>query len=889
MRAAVASAVVVLLCWLAFVLHGGENFENANDDNPAEIFDIRWDRRLYDGTAGFAGRIPWRYNPAGAPGGFDPSAIAAMVDDAFRSWELVDDGLDQRPLLPRWQYGGLTDAGYQTFDGINTVSWDSDPPHPTAFGGASVFYLTAPATTRQHQAGHTVLDLAGLGTIPFYGPPGVTFPKGTILDGDFWTRTSPGTSAVRGRFWSTGTDFVSEHLPALFRHEIGHVLGLAHSSIGGGTNQRDRFATMVTIGTHPAMDALHADDRASIVRSYARGNGLPLTAGGRAVVTGRLLSPLAGCGPATGVLVRAFRLDVGPDLESDVETISGSDRRLPLPDQPYNGTFQLNLEPGTYVLYAGHLSRGSEVLVHHRNYNRTTRVSNALTNENILRLQGPLAVLPLPEAGQRIDLGDVPMPGCAIATGVGTRLAVSAPPREALRFGQVSELVRVLLSTAQHRPVPGQPIVVSGPPGVRFVPREGPPANPLTLTTAPINTAIAGFSIQVVDDAAIAGASFEIRLDWEHLSLPLQIPYNAFPRIAPEGIVHAASFARRPVAPGQIVSVFGGGMGPLDGVGASLDAAGRVAKAAGGVEVLFDGVAAPIYFARWDQCNVQVPYSVNGKAEVEVRVRYRGRLSPAVTVPVAAASPGTFEMPDGTNRAVVLNIDGSVNSPETPAAPGDVIVLYATGEGQTDPPGIDGQLAPFPGPTPVQPIRLKIGGMDAPLQFAGPAPGFAGLLQVNAVVPGGITPGPRVPLELRFGEAVHRTSVLAVRETEAIPGFVGTVLRRGVATPFVLSPGHNVPRFESQLAVNVPAGTKALSIRWTSDAPAADALLFIRSGAPIQSGADAEFVYHLKPDAVIVLENPDAGTMFFQPMRRVDFGTGATTVDQPMTGTIQVD
>ncbi|MFN3325432.1 MAG: hypothetical protein ACK5AZ_18205 [Bryobacteraceae bacterium] len=883
-----ALAASALLGWLlAATLRGGENFDQRGIGNPPEIIDVRWDRRMYDGTPGFPGRIPWRYNPQRAPAGINTAAAVAYAEEAYRTWESIDRDLDQAPLLPRWQYAGLTDVGFAEFDGVNSFTWGEIPG---GVGWASVYYLTRPATTTQDEAGNTILTVSGLGTIPFQGPPGIPCPKGTILDGDFRLIPDPNIRNNRGRAFTTGTNFVSVDLPKLILHEIGHVLGLAHSSIGFLTDRFDRHTTMVALNSHPAGRVPYSDDRASIIRIYARGNGLPQTIGGRAMLTGTIISPESGCGPASGVIVRAVRLDTEIDSATDVETISGSQQRMPVPDQPYNGSFQLNLEPGTYLLYAAHVSDAFIAPVTEPGYyNQTTTFSNAKQEDGFFVLRGPLAVVPLTSPGQRIELGDLVLPGCGVAAGGASRLSVSPAPAEPLRFGQPSAPIRLVVSNGQHRPVSGQTVRISGPAGVQFTPADGPPANPLTVTTAPVGAALATFSIRVVDDTAIIGASIEIRVEWEHLSLPLQIPYNAFPRIAPEGIVHAASFARRPGAPGQIVSVFGGGLGPLDGVGASLDAAGRVAKTAGGVEVLFDGVAAPIYFARWDQCNVQVPYSVNGKAEVEVRVRHRGRLSPAMTVPVAAVSPGIFEMPDGANRAVVLNIDGSVNGPEAPATAGDVIVLYATGEGQTDPPGIDGQLAPFPGPTPVQPIRLKIGDMDAPLQFAGPAPGFAGLLQVNAVVPGGITPGPRVPLELQFGEVVHRTSVLAVRETEAIAGFGETLLRRGVAAPFVLSPGHNIPRFESQLAVNVPAGTNTLNVRWTSDAPAADALLFIRSGAPIQRAADADFAYQLKPDMAIVLENPEAGTMFFQPMRRGDQGTGATTVDQPMTGTVQVD
>lgn len=41
-------------------------------------------------------------------------------------------------------------------------------------------------------------------------------------------------------------------------------------------------------------------------------------------------------------------------------------------------------------------------------------------------------------------------------------------------------------------------------------------------------------------------------------------------------------------------------------------------------------------------------------------------------------------------------------------------------------------VAPFP--TPVLPVRVTIGGADAEILYAGRAPGFAGLIQINARV-----------------------------------------------------------------------------------------------------------------------------------------------------------
>ena len=76
-------------------------------------------------------------------------------------------------------------------------------------------------------------------------------------------------------------------------------------------------------------------------------------------------------------------------------------------------------------------------------------------------------------------------------------------------------------------------------------------------------------------------------------------------------------------SPGEIVSIFGSGIGPISGVGARLDGSGRVASNVAGARVLFDGVPAPLFFVRSDQINAQAPYSLDGKDQVRVQVMFQ--------------------------------------------------------------------------------------------------------------------------------------------------------------------------------------------------------------------------------------------------------------------------
>jgi uncharacterized protein (TIGR03437 family) len=217
------------------------------------------------------------------------------------------------------------------------------------------------------------------------------------------------------------------------------------------------------------------------------------------------------------------------------------------------------------------------------------------------------------------------------------------------------------------------------------------------------------------------------------------------------GTVNAASFLEGAVAPGQLVSIFGLNMGPSDGAGAELDESGRLSRAVANTQVWFDDIAAPLLFVRSDQINAQVPYDVAGKSNVVVQVQHNGVFSNPIVVPVGEAAPALFVRSGGNGQGAILNANSSLNSPGNPAARGSVVMLFATGEGQTSPPGEDGKLATEPLPVPILPVSVTIGGLPAETTFVGSAPGFAGLLQINARIPAGVAPGDAVSVVVRIG------------------------------------------------------------------------------------------------------------------------------------------
>jgi len=232
--------------------------------------------------------------------------------------------------------------------------------------------------------------------------------------------------------------------------------------------------------------------------------------------------------------------------------------------------------------------------------------------------------------------------------------------------------------------------------------------------------------------------------------------------ISSSRVVNAASFAPGAVAPGEVITIFGSGLGPLTPVTLQLSADGRfVTSSLTETRVLFDGISAALLYVSEGQVSAIVPYAVAGKTETQLEVESQGGRSKAVKLNVAAAAPGLFtQSSSGAGQGAILNQDFKPNSATNPAAKSSVVMLYATGAGQTTPPGVDGQLATTVLPKPQLGVTVRIGDIDAEVLYAGAAPGLvAGVLQVNARVPPKASSGSAIPVLLRVGNFASQTQV----------------------------------------------------------------------------------------------------------------------------------
>lgn len=222
------------------------------------------------------------------------------------------------------------------------------------------------------------------------------------------------------------------------------------------------------------------------------------------------------------------------------------------------------------------------------------------------------------------------------------------------------------------------------------------------------------------------------------------------------GVVNAASELGGPVAPGEIVAIYGTGLGPAALANFQISPFGFFESYTGNTSVTFDGIPAALIYSSGGQTAAIVPYSVAGQTSTQMVIAYQGVSSAPVTLPVAPTAPGLFSANiSGTGNGAIGNFDASINSPANPAARGSVIVLYGSGEGQTTPAGVDGRIALSVYPKPVLPVKVTIGGIDATagIQYAGAAPTLvAGVFQIDVTVPANVPPG-AVPVVVTIGQA----------------------------------------------------------------------------------------------------------------------------------------
>jgi uncharacterized protein (TIGR03437 family) len=228
------------------------------------------------------------------------------------------------------------------------------------------------------------------------------------------------------------------------------------------------------------------------------------------------------------------------------------------------------------------------------------------------------------------------------------------------------------------------------------------------------------------------------------------------PRVAPvytaESIVNAADNQSGVLAANTIGTIYGANLAyDIAAISASDIRGGVLPTVLGTSEtrVFINNYPADLYYVSPTQINFLVPPNLSAQAAV-VQVVIDGLAGPPIALTLGLAAPGLFQL--DLQNAVATEPDGSVLTPTSPARPGDIVVLYATGLGRVTPPAVYGQL-----PTAAAPLisganlSILLDETAVPanaIDYAGVAPGFAGLYQINLTLPMSTGVNPEIQLQL---------------------------------------------------------------------------------------------------------------------------------------------
>jgi uncharacterized protein (TIGR03437 family) len=325
-------------------------------------------------------------------------------------------------------------------------------------------------------------------------------------------------------------------------------------------------------------------------------------------------------------------------------------------------------------------------------------------------LTGVMNGVPTPIAAD--NRGQAYVSAIAVASSTSTLPTCAAPPKPAVLV--INPTGTALVATS---PIPGAYLVLDGKGGLYSA---GLTYTPVFFTTP--------HAFQTEYGGGDSDA-FAAKVDFSQLAGPsLASVLNAaslFPG-------YASAFPTGAVAPGEIVTLFGNDFGPAK------------------PSVSFSQYPAPVLFASNCQINAVVPLEVTPGLPSFVTVQSGGQTLGPLKLPVAVAAPGIFTTnQSGSGQAAIINQDSTANSPSNPAARGSIVSVYMTGAGALNPFIADGSLGPLmpPFPAPVAGVSATIGAIDAPILFAGQAPGLiAGATQMNIQVPQNAPVGAAIPV-----------------------------------------------------------------------------------------------------------------------------------------------
>jgi len=225
-------------------------------------------------------------------------------------------------------------------------------------------------------------------------------------------------------------------------------------------------------------------------------------------------------------------------------------------------------------------------------------------------------------------------------------------------------------------------------------------------------------------------------------------------------IVNAADLSSG-IAPGGLISVFGAQLSPVNLATSEMPLPTALADSC----ITVNGLPMPILFVSSGQVNAQMPFETVGN--VAIILRTPGGSSDTYNLQVVPNAPSVFHSgvagPNTNIPTIIRNANGQLVTDSDPVHRNDVLLIFLTGMGLTNP------AVPTGNPAPLNPLAVtlaqptvSIGGVQLPLLYFGLAPGEVGVYQINAKVPGNVPAGISVPLTINQGSYSSSLSVRVV-------------------------------------------------------------------------------------------------------------------------------
>jgi uncharacterized protein (TIGR03437 family) len=236
-----------------------------------------------------------------------------------------------------------------------------------------------------------------------------------------------------------------------------------------------------------------------------------------------------------------------------------------------------------------------------------------------------------------------------------------------------------------------------------------------------------------------------------------EVLVNSVPILAPNGAFNIfTSSVGAPVAPGSVLQIYGSNLS-LQTLAATTT---PLTTSLGGTSVLIGGIPAPLYFVSPGQINAQAPFELPAGGQYQVQVTSDGATGAPESIYMAPVSPALASLPTGA--IIAEHTDYSLVTVDSPAKPGETILIYLSGLGATDTPVGSGAASPFsPLAHALTAPTVILNGQTAPVAFYGLSPGGVGLYQINFQVPPE-TPAGDLPLVVNQSGASSNTAVLPV-------------------------------------------------------------------------------------------------------------------------------